>query len=373
MKRRLLAVIAAATMACGMLAGCGGSAATTTTAAGAAATTAKAAATTAAAASTTKAGAATTAGSAATTKAAASAGGSQKITMIMALRDEWLSQLEEAAKANCPSGVSFDTQDAQNDAAKQLQQVEAAKNAGASAIIVNLVDVETAAQMKQAAGGLPVVFVNRYPSDTSIFDDKCVYVGSDEMTSGKFQGEWLTKYFKDKGKTDIKYVLMNGTLGQNSTANRTASVLQALKDGGINATEATAPLACDFDRAKAQDKFTPLIGTTDYDCVISNNDAMALGVIEALSQKGKDPAEKPIVGIDASNDGRQAIKDGKLAMSVFQDPKGQGKGAIQAAMNMVNGNDIAKDTGFEKDSTGHILWVPFEPVTPENVKDYDNR
>ncbi|WP_283674861.1 substrate-binding domain-containing protein [Butyricicoccus sp. Marseille-Q5471] len=340
MKKRLFAMLLAGTMMAGMLTGCGGGATNGGSADGA-------------------------------TDSGAASGGDKKITMIMALRDEWLSEMEAGAKNNCPSGVSFETQDAQNDAAKQLQQIEAAKNAGASAIIINLVDPETAGEMKEAAGDLPVVFVNRYPSDPSVLDENCIYVGSDEHTSGKFQGEWLAEYFKGKGQNDIKYILLNGTLGQTSTTLRTESVLKALKDAGINAAEATAPLACDFDRAKAMDKFTPLIGSTEYDCIISNNDAMALGVVEALEQKGIDPAEKPIVGIDASKDGRQGVKDGKLAMSVFQDPVGQGKGAILAAANLINGKDISEGTGYEKDDTGFVLWVPFEPVTAENVADYD--
>lgn len=294
-----------------------------------------------------------------------------KVTMCVALRDEWLSEMEAGAKNNAPEGVEFDTQDAQNDAAKQMQQIEAARNKGADAIIINLVDPETAAEMKEAAGDCKVVFVNRYPTDESVFDENTVYVGSDENTSGKFQGEWLANYFKEMNKTDIKYVLLNGTMGQTSTRLRTESVLKALEDNGIKATAASEPLACDFARDKAMDKFTPLIGTADYDCVISNNDGMALGVIEALEAKGINPAEKPIVGIDASKDGRVAIKEGKLAMSVFQDPVGQGRGSIIAAFNLVKGNDLAQDSGYEKDSTGHILWVPFEEVTPANVADYD--
>lgn len=336
--KRTMAMVLAGMMTLGMLAGCG---------------------------------AAGTDGAATGDKGAAA--GSKKITLIMAQRDEWLSEMEAGAKSNCPDGITLETQDAQSDAAKQLQYIEAARNAGAAAIIINLVDPETAAQMKEAAGDVPVVFVNRYPADDSVLGDKCIYVGSDENTSGKFQGEWLAKYFKDQGKTDIKYVLLNGIIGQTSTTRRTESVLKALKDNGINATEATAPLACDYDRAKAMEKFSPLIGTVEYDCIISNNDAMALGAIEGIEQKGKNPAEKPIVGIDASKDGRQAVKDGKLAMSVFQDPVGQGKGAIVAAANMVDGKDIAEGSGYEKDTTGHVLWVPFEPVTKENVAEYDNR
>lgn len=315
---------------------------------------------------------------AASTSAAAEAttDGEYEITFILSLRDEFLSALEAGANDNCPAGVKLTTQDAQNDAAKQQQMIESARNAENDAIIINLVDPASAASMLESAGDTPVVFVNRYPTDDSILEaGKCVYVGSDEMTSGKFQGEFLVDYFNAKGQKDITYVMIQGTLGQTSTTNRTASAIKALEDGGLNITLKGAELAGEYDRATAIEVFSPLISTgeVDFDCVISNNDAMALGVIEAMEQKGIDPSETPIVGIDATADGRQAIKDGKLAMSVFQDPNGQGKGAILAAINMIEGNDLGEGSDYEANEDQTILWVPFEPVTPDNVADYDNR
>ena len=314
-------------------------------------------------------------GASADSGAAASTGDQAQITLIMALRDEWLSELEKAAQkaAGDIGGINLTTQDANNDVSKQLQYIETARNSGAQAIIVNMVDPSTAAQCVEAAGDIPVVFVNRYPTDDSVLNEKAVYVGSDEMTSGAFQAEWLANWCKEQGKTEVKYVMLNGTLGQTSTTNRTKSFEEGMKAAGINAIQAAEALACDFDRAKAMDKFTPLIGSTEFDVVVSNNDAMALGVVEALQSKGVDPTSLPILGIDASKDGRAAIKEGTLAMSVFQDPAGQGRGALYAAANLANGEDIAKDSGFEKDETGNILWVPFEPVTKDNVAEYDNR
>jgi inositol transport system substrate-binding protein len=166
-----------------------------------------------------------------------------------------------------------------------------------------------------------------------VLNENAVYAGSDEMESGKYQGEWLAEHFKAEGKTDIKYILLNGMIGQTSTAQRTESCLQALADAGINAEEATAPLAADWDRATAQDMITPLVTTIEYDCIISNNDAMALGAIEALKAAGIDPSTIPIVGVDAG----KALNEG---------------------------------TNFTLDETGNVLWVPFEPVTIDNVADY---
>ena len=299
-----------------------------------------------------------------------------KLTLVMSQRDEWLGTLEAAAKQAAEDmGYSLNSLDSQSDVNKQIQFVETARNNGEKAIIVNLVDLNIAADIVEAAGDMKVVFVNRPPADTSILNENVVYVGSNEMTSGKFQGEWLAQYFKAQGKTNIKYILLNGILGQVSTTNRTKSVLQALKDNGINATEASAPLACDYDRAKAMNQIGPLLSSgIEYDCIIANNDAMALGAIEAMEQQDLDPSKVPIVGIDATADACAAVKAGKMAMSVFQDPKVQGTGAIKAAINLIEGKAINDGVDYQLDTENpNIEWVPFEPVTPENVDDYLNK
>lgn len=295
------------------------------------------------------------------------------MTLIMSLRDEFLSTLEAGSKAAAEElGVNLSSQDAQNDTGKLIQFVESARNAGDDAVRINLVDAETAQQCIEAAGDMKVVFVNRVPADTSVLEaGKSAAVVSDENTSGYYQGEFLANYFKEKGKTDIKYLMLQGTLGLVHTEQRSASVLKGLADNGINATEAAAPLVAEYDRATAMDMISPLLTTTEFDCIIANNDAMALGAVEAMKAQGMDPTSIPIVGIDATVDGVQAIKDGTLAMTVFQDANGQGYGAVKAAVNLIEGNAINEGTDYETDDTGNIVWVPFEPVTPDNVADYE--
>lgn len=300
-----------------------------------------------------------------------------EITFIMSFRNEFRSVLEKSVIDNCPSNVKLTTMDAQNDPAKQQQMIESARNAGNDAIIVDLIDPDSAASMLESAGDTPVIFVSRYPSDDSILDpDSCVYVGSDDWSAGRLQGEFLVDYFNEKGQKDITYVMVQGTLGKTSTTNRTASVIKALEDGGLDITLEGSELSGENDRATAIEVFAPLIsnGEADFDCVICNNDYMALGVIETMEMKNLNPEEIPIVGIDATADGRQAIKDGKLAMSVFWDAYGEGLGAIRAAVNMIEGNALNEGTDFEIDTYNPaVLWVPYEAVTPDNVADYDDR
>ena len=318
--------------------------------------------------------AATDSGSASTGEAAAPAAGGEKITLIMSQRDEFLSSLEAGAIAKAKElGVNLVTQDANQDESKQIQYVQAAAADGQKAVIVNPINPSACQSIIDAAGDMKVVFVNRVPDDTSILNENAVYVGSDEHTSGKFQGDFLAKYFNEKGQKDIKYILLRGIEGQTSTTLRSESVLQALADNGINATETYAK-SCLYDRTEALNQMGNILAdaSKEFDCIICNNDSMALGAIEACTQAGR-TIDFPIVGIDATADGRQAIKDGTLAMSVFQDPNGQGGGAVAAALNLINGDALNANTNFEVDETGFILWVPFEEVTPDNVADYDNR
>lgn len=349
MKKRVLAGILVSVFAFSMLAGCGGKAAD-------------------------NAAGSTSDGEAKTDDSKAADEGVGNVTMILSSRDEFLSSLEEGAKKAADElKITLNTADAANDTSKLLQFIETAKNDGQKAVIVNMVDPETAQQCIEAAGDMKVIFVNRPPVDTSVLNENAVYVGSDENFSGKFQGEWLVEKFKAEGKKDIKYILLNGTIGNVSTTQRTDSVLKALKDGGINAQEATAPLACDWDRATAQDQITPLLKTTEYDCIIANNDAMALGAIEAMKAEGIDTAKVPVVGVDATADGRAAVTAGTLGMTVFQDANGQGFGALMAAKNLIEGKAINDGTEYEVDEAGFTVWVPFEAVTKDNVAEYDKK
>lgn len=341
MKKKLLAALMASAMMVSMLAGCGGNTTSTTQEGG----------------------------------ETAEEGGSSdgySMTLIMSLRDEFLSTLEAGAQSAAEElGVTLATQDANNDTGKTIQFIEAARNAGDDAVLVNMVDAATAQQCIDAAGDMKVIFVNRVPQDTSVLGGNSAAVVSDENQSGGYQGQFLVDYFKAKGQTDVRYLMLQGTLGLVHTEQRSASVIQAMKDGGLNPIEAAAPLVAEYNRADAMDMISPLLSTTEFDCIIANNDAMALGAVEAMQAQGMDPTSIPIVGIDATVDGIQAIKDGTLAMTVFQDANGQGYGAVKAAVNLIEGNAINDGTDYETDETGNIVWVPFEPVTLENVADYE--
>lgn len=297
--------------------------------------------------------------------------GTYSMTFIMPTRNEFNTAMADGMQQKCDElDVVLTMQDVNNDSSKVIQFVESARNAGDDAVIVLPVDSETIPQIVEAAGDMKVVIVNRAPKDMSVFGGSLAYVGSDEWQAGTFQGEYLAEVLTAAGETVAKPIFLLGTVGAENTTARTESAKQALTDGGLE-LEVVAELAPNWDRAEALTKIQPLVNTADYNCVIANNDDMALGAIEALQAGGIDLAEVPVVGIDATVNGVEAVVNGTLAMTVFQDAAGQGIGSVVAAVNMIEGKGIAEGTDYTVDEENtNVVWIPFVPVTAENVADF---
>jgi ABC-type sugar transport system substrate-binding protein len=89
---------------------------------------------------------------------------------------------------------------------------------------------------------------------------------------------------------------------------------------------------------------------------------MAIGAIMAIRQAGIAPGKILVGGVDATPDALAELEKGGLAVTVFQDARGQGRGALDAAVKLSRGEKV--------DS---FVWIPFELVTRENYKSFLNR
>lgn len=291
------------------------------------------------------------------------ASGDYKFGFTISTRDQFLTSMEIAATEEMEKqGYKLEVNDSDNDVTKQLSHIQTWATQQYSAIIVNLVNADNAIECVDAAAGVPVVFVNRLP-DQNALSDKVVYVGSDEHTSGDMQAELLSKSDALKGKKEINAVLFQGVLGQTAATLRSASVKEGLEKRGYKVNWVYEDTA-EWDRNKAMDKMTQLMSSgKKYDVIVSNNDEMALGCVEAYKAANK-KIDVPIIGVDGTQVGCQAIKDGQLYASVYQSSVGQGGGAAKAAVQLAKGEKVE---GVNED---HIVWVPFEPIDSSNVQDF---
>ena len=152
------------------------------------------------------------------------------------------------------------------------------------------------------------------------------------------------------------------------TTARSKDVIATLQKSGITAEEAIPAVDCDFSRSVAMEKVNALLANgadfSKVDTIISNNDDMALGAIEALKQAGVDTSKMKIVGIDGTQIGLQAILDGDMTATVFQSASGQAAASLQAAINLASKEKV--NTGISYKLEDHTIWRPFD-LGPEDT------
>jgi len=118
-----------------------------------------------------------------------------------------------------------------------------------------------------------------------------------------------------------------------------------------------------WSRTQGQDIVTNWLSSgLKFDAVVSNNDEMAIGAINALKAAKKWTPDFMVAGIDATPDALASMKAGDLKVTVFQNGAGQGTGAVDTAIKMIKKQPVEK-----------FVNIPFELVTPANLSKYAAR
>ena len=261
------------------------------------------------------------------------------------------------------NGHTVQIEDAQNDVAKQLDQINNFIASGVDAIIVNPVDTSATQAMSDAAaaGNIPLVYVNRQPINLDTLPDNQAFVASNEVDSGTLETKEICKLFKDAGKTEANVYVIMGELSNQAAVQRTQDIHDVIDgpDCGVKINIIDKQTS-NWRRDEAQNLMTNWLSTgTAFDGVIANNDESAIGAIQALKAGGVDMKDVVVGGVDATQDALAAMQAGELDVTVFQNAAAQGSGSVDAAVKLAKGEAVEK-----------AVWVPFELVTPANINDY---
>jgi inositol transport system substrate-binding protein len=285
----------------------------------------------------------------------------ETIGVSMALFDDnFLTVLRNGMSdyAKTLDGVELQIEDAQNDVSKQQSQIQNFIAAGVTAIIVNPVDTDATAAMSKIAAdaGIPLVYVNREPVNVDTLPDKQAFVASNEQESGTLQTQEICKMLGGKGKA----VVMMGELSNQAARMRTKDIHDVLATDQCKGIEIVEEQTANWSRTQGSDLLTNWLSAgLEFDAVISNNDEMAIGAIQALKAAGRSMDSVVIGGIDATQDALAAMAAGDLDVTVFQNAAGQGKGSVDAALKLAKGEPVDKK-----------VYIPFELVTKDNLDKY---
>ena len=300
---------------------------------------------------------------------ASSSSGNVKILFSVSQMDAFRQTLSDAAKQVAEeNGASLEVVDAEGVIETQVDQIQKAAAEGYGAVLCAPVDVDTAVELKASAGDMPIIFCNSCPKDKNLTADKYMYAGSDEKTAGEYQAEYVLQALSSKD--EINVAIFKGEAGHSGTTGRTKGIKQAFASCGKKINYVFDDFA-DWSDQKAMEQFEVFLRTgVAVDCVLCNNDTMALGIIEACRHAGIDPGSILILGVDATAEGCAAIQSGDMSFTVYQSATGQGRAAVEAALKLASGASAKEVEGISED--GKYIWVPFEKVDSSNVAQYMN-
>ena len=267
--------------------------------------------------------------------------------------------------------------DGKESQATQNEQVDRFLKRGYDVICVNVVDRTAAAVIidKAQAADVPVIFFNREPVKEDLMQwDQLYYVGCDAKQSGEMQGEIAADYLKahpgaDKNQDGkIQYVLLEGEAGHQDAISRTDCSVKTLIENGIELEKLSYQFA-DWNRGQAENRMSQLIDHygTEIELVISNNDEMALGAVEAYKNAGYSQEQRPVIfGIDGLEDALEAVKEGTMQGTVYNDNVDQAGEIARLAVDLFKGNDISK----HKLKDGRYYMSLYQKVETGNVDEF---
>lgn len=249
--------------------------------------------------------------------------------------------------------VNLEVVFADDDAAKQLSQVETFVSKGVDAIIMNPVDkTQGATAVDMAAdAGIPVITLNTLTES----ENNAAHVGSDDVEAGRLQMEKIIEIVGE----DARLAYVDAVLGHSAQVGRSQGYAEVLEknpsvelvvhDTGNWSPEESLRLVENW-----------LQSGKELDAILCMADCQLTGVITAVENAGK-IGEIKLAGMDCDPVILKAIEDGKVDCSIWQDGNSQGENAIRLAIEAAKGNEVED------------FIIPYEVCTKANLADYKER
>ncbi len=253
---------------------------------------------------------------------------------LSTLNNPFFVDLRDGAQAAADAaGVKLVVVDAQDDPGKQASAIEDLIQSKVSALLINPTDADAIVPSIEAANeaGIPVFTVDRSAAGGEVVS----HIASDNVAGGRMAAEFLCNALGGEGKV----VELEGIPGTSAARDRGKGFNEYMSENcpGI---EIVARQTANFNRAEGLTVFENILqAQPEIDGVFAHNDEMILGAIEAAEAAGR-ADEIVFVGFDAIDDAIQAIKEGKLAATVAQQPGEMGRLAVETAVKYLNGEDV---------------------------------
>lgn len=271
-------------------------------------------------------------------------------------------QAEAARKKAEELGLDFVSTEAGDDMVKQLGNVEDLLAQNIDLLILNPKDPKGLIPATKAAteAGVPVIIID---SSIDPSADFVTTVQSNNLANGELVGEWLVKQMQGK---PIKMALISGSQGNPVGKERRQGVFRGiieeqLRTAGIAGFEIVAQgwgnWAHEGGLAAMEDI---LVAHPDINVLLTENDSMALGALEAIKEARKENDILILAAADGQKEALALIKEGKYGATGMNNPKLVAETGLEIGLKVLQGE---KD--FPK-----VYYTPPVCITKENVDQY---
>ena len=237
----------------------------------------------------------------------------------------------EAAK----QGVEVKIVDAQNDPAKQANDISDLIQQHVDVLIVNPVDSAAVGNSVISANEakIPVITVDR-SSDSG---DVATHIASNNIKGGEMAADFLVQKLGEGAEV----AELEGIPGASATRERG----EGFHNIADNKLKVLAKQSADFDRSKGLTVAENMIqANAGIKAIFAHNDEMALGAISAAKSANKNIM---IVGFDGTEDGMKAVEDGELVATIAQQPDKMGEMGVDAAVKLAKGESVEKNIAID--------------------------
>jgi len=279
--------------------------------------------------------------------------------------------------------ANFTFFDARNNQAVQDEILDNLLRSNIDLLLVNLVDTKANVienlidKVKQK--NIPLLLFNAEPptiTDKMKEYKKFAIITTYPCEAGILQGklivdEWnKNKSIIDKNKDNImQYIMLQGESDNIGSIERTRCSIATIENSGVKAQRLALQVS-NWNRELAKSAIESLFLNygNKIEVIISNNDAMAIGAIEALQKygynKGDNSKTIPVFGIDGIPEAIELINKGYMAGTAVEDTNDSAEALYTVGMNLVNNMPPLENTNYKFDETGFIIRIPYHGTYP---------
>lgn len=265
--------------------------------------------------------------------------------VVKTLNNAFFIEMEKGARAAAESlGIQLVVQSPEReiDVEKQMQIVE---NLIERKVDVLLLVPSGSREIVPAIGkanaaNIPVVTVDTRADAAALRAANAkiaTFIGSDNVEGGRIAGEFVAQKLGGKGKLAV----LEGIPGHETGDSRLRGFREAIaKHPGLSIV---ASQTANWERDQAFNVTQDILQShPEIQAIFACNDVMALGAIEAIGAAGKTKSIA-VVGFDAQDDARTAIREGRMAATIAQNPREMGRLAVISAARLLRGESLPAD------------------------------